>query len=349
MYEQVEKKELTETQKQVYYRKRYGYTVTLENNNYKLVSETKKNHQTDIEKKYTTLIDSSGNVSWTMESSRKSETNKYLEEQRYFYSSQTGITAIRDYNSTNSFFWVDKQGNELNRFELKDNQTAYVITTLKDGEIWMIQTKFHLREWEYDKESQEGSRERLHEYPNLSSLIFCDRNGNVLNKIDMKYAQIHNEKTISKSEDYIMYTCYKNIQKPNQIWPQHHSYIIKYDGSILKEYEDDGVWLINGSFSDNEDIYVTRGGTDFILDLPTGDIIASYETHGRSAVADKEIGIMAVLDFGTLRIINYKSNILLFYKNFDVYPKPGYVEITGDGKEVIVVTKEYLYTFRMKK
>jgi len=256
---------------------------------------------------------------------------------RIFYGSSTGITAICDYNMTNSLFWVDKQGKELNKLELENQQTAYA-TTLKDGEIWLIQTEFDILTYEKPRE-----------LPNLASLIFCDRTGNVLNTIDLKYANLHIEKTISKSEDYIMFVCYRDEYRPNQDWQQYHSYIIKYDGTIIKEYEDDGVWLINGSFSENEDVYVTRGGTDFIIDLPTGDISTSYKTHGRSAIANKETGIIAVLDFNDLRLINYKTKKLLFHKKFDVYPIPKYVEITGDGNEVIVVTENHLYTFQIKE
>ncbi|MDA3814025.1 MAG: hypothetical protein PF570_07215 [Candidatus Cloacimonetes bacterium] len=332
LYEQVNKKEFTDTEEKYYKRKIQGFSETPEIN-YKFEPETRRNPQTNIEENYITFKDDNGSVLWTMESSIG--TSDEYGASRTFYGSSSGITAIRDY--VNSIFWVDKHGNELNRLELEDKQTAY-ITTLKDGEIWLIQTEYN--SWDYSE---------LRETPNLASLIFCDRTGNILNTIDLKYANLHNEKKLSKSEDYIMFSCYKNEYRPNQVWQQHHSYIIKYDGSILKEYEDDGVWLMNGSFSENEDIYVTNGGTDFIIDLQTGDIVSSYKTHGRSAIANKETQIVAVLDFYALRIINYKTKKLLFHKKFDVYPKPQYLEITGDGKEVIVVTKDHLYTFRMKE
>ena len=336
LYEQVGKEELTDTEKNYYKRKRQGFSITPDNK-YKLVPETRRNPQTDIDEKYVTLKDESGSVLWSMES-----TNEY-EERRTFYGSSSGITAVRDYNSTNSFFWVDKQGNELNRLELKDNQTAYVATTLKDGEIWMIQTKFYLREWQFD----EGPDENLDVHPNLSSLIFCDRNGNVLNTIDLKYANILCDKTISNDEDYIMYSCYKNIHLENQTVREYQSYLIKYDGSIIKEF--DGNVFANGSFSEKEDIYVAFVSTSRIIDVATGDFLASYRAHSRSAVANKETRIVAVLDFYDLYVINYKTKKLLFKKTFDVYPKPKYLEITGDAKEIIVVTNDHLYTFRMKE
>lgn len=330
LYEQVEKEELTDFNKHYYKRKSQGFSETHEIT-YKFETETRRDSQNFVDKKYVTLKDENGNVLWTMESSMG--TSDEYGASRTFYVSSTGITAIRDYR--NSIFWVDKQGNELNRLELKDKQTAYA-TTLKDGEIWLIQTEYN--SWDYSE---------LRETPNLASLIFCDRTGNILNTIDLKYANIENDKAVSKSENYIIYSCFKKVYMKTYMKTENYSYLLRYDGTIIKEY--DGKVIANGTYSENEDIYVDKGSSSEIIDVITGEVITSYKTHGRSAVANKETGIVAVLDFDILRVINYKSNILLFHKKFDVYPYPKYLEITGDGKEVIVVTKDHLYTFRMKK
>ena len=326
-YEEVGKLEITEAQKHDYKRKRQGLSVTT-GHNYKFVPETRRNTHTNIEEKYVTFKDESGSILWSMESTNADRAS------RTFYGSSTGITAICDYNMRNSIFWVDKQGNELNRLELKDQQTAY-INTLKDGEIWMIETEFDI--WSYEKPQ---------ELPNLASLIFCDRTGNVLNTIDLKYANLYNHKAVSKSNDYIMYSCYKDIDLGHYKTSEYYTYLLKNDGTIIKEYE--GNVIANGTFSENEDLYIDKGSSSEIVNIATGEIITKFKTQN-TVVANKETEIVAVLDFGELRIINYKTKKVLFYKRFDIYPRPEYLEITGDGKEVVVVTEDHLYTFRIKE
>ncbi len=333
LYEQVGKEELTDAKKHYYKIKRQNPSYKVDHN-YSFETETRRDSPNYVDKKYVTLKDEDGTTLWTMEATLGTS-DEHIAKRGFWYS-PSGITAIRDYaDSTGSMFWIDKHGNELNRIGLKNMQTASAVP-LKDGEFWMIQTRYNWRDFG-------DSRER----PNLASLIFCDRVGNILNTIDLKYANIYNNKTFSKSEDYIMCSCYKNIHLENQTVREYQSYLIKYDGTIIKEF--DGYAFANGSFSENEDMYIAFASTRRIIDVDTGEFIATFKTHGRSAIANKEIGFVAVLDYGVLRIINYKANILLFHKKFDVYPYPKYVEITGDGKEVIVVTEDHLYTFRLKE
>lgn len=329
LYEQVGKEELSDTKKH-YYEIKTNNPSYRSDQSYSFETETRRDSQNYVDREFATLKDENGTALWTMESSIG--TSDEPGAKRGFWHSPTGITAIRDYISNNSMFWVDKQGNELNRFELMDKQIA-VASYLKNGEIWLIQSKYNY--YDYGE---------LRETSNLASLIFCDRTGNVLNTIDLKYANLHNEKSLSKSEDYIMFSCYNElgIHKGRN----YQSYLIKSDGTIVKEF--DGYAFANGSFSEKEDIYVAFTSPSRIIDVTTGEFLASYKAHSRSAVANKEIGIVAVLDFYDLRVINYKTKQLLFHKKFDVYPMPKYVEITGNGKDVIVVTKEHLYKFRMK-
>ncbi|MEA2096404.1 MAG: hypothetical protein U9P73_06905 [Candidatus Cloacimonadota bacterium] len=328
-YEEVGKLELTEAQKHDYKRKRQGLSVTSDHN-YKFVSETRRNPQTNFEEQYVTFKDESGNVLWSMESTNEDRVS------RRFYVSSIGITAICDYNMKNSLFWVDKQGNELNRLELKDQQTAYA-STLKDGEIWMIETGFDI--WSY---------EEPRELPNLASLIFCDRHGKILNSINLKYAKPYHMKAVSKSNNSIIFTCYQDIYNGNEDFTRdYYSYLLKHNGKIIKEYE--GKVIANGIFSEDEDLYIDKGSSSDIIDVATGELIISFKTHGRSAVANKDTKLIAVLDYENLRVINYQTKEILFHKKIDVYPYPDYLEITGDGKEILVVTKDYLYTFRMKE
>ena len=77
-------------------------------------------------------------------------------------------------------------------------------TTLKQGEIWLIQTEFDSYEYEDP-----------FELPKLASLIFCDSYGNKFKQIDLKYPNLYNEMTRNESNDYIMYSCYKNLVKRN--------------------------------------------------------------------------------------------------------------------------------------
>jgi hypothetical protein len=313
MYELVEEHELTEDEKYYYTRKRQNLAVNIERK-YKYTTEKRKNPKTNIEEKYVILQDENETVLWTMK-----EKNEYRQS-RTFSTSPKGITAICNYDTTNSLVWIDKQGKIINRLKLQKYQAAYP-TTLKDGEIWLIQTEFDHWNIEINPE----------EIPNLASLIFCDSYGNILNKIELKYANLYHETAVSKSYDYIMYVCHNYIKLKTNLWSEYHSYLLKYDGTIIKEYDGNYVLALNGTFSEKEDVYVGGGGS------------TSY------TIANKETGIVAVMDFGDLRVINYKTKELLFHKKFDIYPRPKYLEISGDGKEVIVVTKDHRYKFRMKE
>ncbi len=330
LYEQVEKHELSEDEKHYYTRKRQGLSVK-QKNKYKFTSEKRNNPKTNREEKYVILQDEDETVLWSMK-----EKNEYRQS-RTFIISLKGITAICNYDKTNSLVWVDKQGNIINRLKLQKYQAAYP-TTIKDSEIWLIQTEF-------DHFNIEAPRE----LPNLASLIFCDSYGNILNKIELKYANLYNEMTLSESNDYFIYVCYKVLDMGNYRTSEFQSYLFKYDGSIIKEYPDDIALVSGGYFSEKEDVYVDKGSTSRIIDLPTGEFITSFKTHGRSAVANKETGIVAILDFGDFRVINYKTKELLFHYKFEIYPRPKYLEISGDGKEVIVLTKDHRYKYRKKE
>ena len=333
LYEQVEKHELSEDEKHYYTRKRQGLSLKQEQKNkYNFTSEKRNNPKTNREEKYIILQDENETVLWSMK-----EKNEYRQS-RTFIVSIKGITAICDYDTTNSLVWVDKQCNIINRLKLQKYQAAYP-TTLKDGEIWLIQT-------EYDHWNIEIN---LEEMPNLASLIFCDSYGNILNKIELKYANLFYETAVSKSYDYIMYVCHKVLDMRNYRTSVFQSYLFKYDGSIIKEYEGNYCLAFKGTFSEKEDVYVCGGSVDYIIDLPTGEFITSFKINGISAVANKETGIVANLDFGDFRVINYKTKKLLFHYKFDIYPRPKYLEISGDGKEVIVITKDHRYKYRSKK
>lgn len=325
LYIQVEEKEISD------YDKKYDTTSIhlshKKNDNYSLIKESRKNLQNSFNESFITLNNIDGTALWSM------KVINQIGVEREFFTSSKGITVIRYYDDMNSIVWVDDQGEILNRMEFQNNLSTEP-KSIKNGEIWIIQRIPGL--YEYIPE------------PNVnSSLIFCDSRGNELNRINLKYLELNDEMAISESENYLMVYCHDGILDPT-IKRQYQSYLIKHDGTIIKEYKGKALGY-GGDFSENEDIYVSRGKRDYIIDVTSGEIITSFEAHGRTVVANKETGIIAALDFGELRVINYKTKKLLFYKKFDVYPRPEYVEITGDGKKVIVVTKDHLYTFRMKE
>ncbi|MBT3756146.1 MAG: hypothetical protein HOG24_07710, partial [Candidatus Cloacimonetes bacterium] len=272
------------------------------------------------------LSDVDGTSLWTMKALNESNWR------REFFTSFKGITAILGYDKSNSIVWVDEQGELINRLEFQ-NRLVTEPKTIKNGEIWIIQ---RIPGYEYIPE------------PNVkSSLTFCDSRGNVINKVELKYLVLDNEIAISKSEDYLIYSC-EDIRRTSKDSFQYCSYLLNYDGSVIKEFEDI-MLTFGGDFSDNEDVYVDRGSKSYIVDIATGNIMGTYSTQGRSVVANKETGILAVLDHGVLRIINYKTKQVLFQERFEGYPHPTYLEITGDAKEVIATSKNHQYTFRMKE
>ena len=327
LYKQVEKREISEFNKTSDIRKTRYFKVS-NDDKYQHTTERRINPQTGFKENYVTLTDESGAVLWTMK-----ERNE-LGWDRKFFTSSKGITAIYQYDIANSLVWIDNKGNVLNRMELQEMQTVRPVN-LKNGEIWLIQT-------EYDAVNYGV----IDDVPNLTSLIFCDGNGNMLNEIDLKHTNLIDEMALSKNNNYIMYSCYSDMHNP-KTKTQYQSLLIKFDGTIIREY--DKALGRGGDFSEKGDIYVNGGSRSYVIDVSTGKFLASYRAHSRSAVANKGTGIVAVLDFYDLRVINYKTKKLLFHKKFDVYPEPKYLEITGDAKEVIVVTKDHLYTFRMKE
>lgn len=329
LYELVEEREISEFNKMKDTRQMATFHVN-EDERYLLTKENRKNAMTGFNEEFVTLTDENGSPLWSMKGKNESGWK------RKFYTSSKGITLIYHYDSISSYAWIDKDSKILNSFKLEEMQTAYP-QTLKNGEIWLFQTEYDFYNF--------GTNPK--EIQNLTSLIFFDNRGNVVNEIDLKYNSLANDFTVSKNENYLVYTC-ENIRSNSNDGFQICSYLLNFDGSVIKEYEGKAL-TFNGDFSDNEDVYVDRGSKSYIIDVTTGDIMATYSTQGRSVVADKETGILAVLDHGELRIINYKTKQVLFHERFEGYPHPTYLEITGDAKEVIVITKDHQYTFRMKE
>ena len=326
LYEQVGKEEVSDYKKK---HDRRGAYFSTKQNSYHLLEENKIVESSKYPQKFVTLNNKNGTALWTM----KAYNQKGFE--RDFFVSSKGVTFIRNYEDWKSIAWVDIHGEVINRMEFTNNLTSDPILIGKEDH-WIIKREPDYREFD-----------ESYDFNAKSSLIFCDGNGNVLNEVVMKYASLHNDFTISENDNYIMYYC-RTYGVSSYVKNDYHSYLLNFDGSIIKEYEGKALTKF-GDFSENEDVHVSSGRSSYIVDIETGDIISAFRTHGRSVVANKETGIVALIDFDDLRILNYETKRLLFHKRFELDSRANYLEISGDAKEVIVITKDHQYTFRMKE
>ncbi|MBT3756075.1 MAG: hypothetical protein HOG24_07335 [Candidatus Cloacimonetes bacterium] len=322
-YELVEKKEVTNYPQK---RDNMGAYFSTKQDNYITTTEIRRSPQNGRNESFVTLKDASGKALWSIKELNESNW------QREFFTSSKGVTFIRSYNDSKSIAWVDTHGEVINRMEFDNNLTSNPILIGKEDN-WIIQRE----PGRYDDSPDSNVN---------SSLIFCDSNGNVLNEVVMKYPMLYNDFAVSENDNYIIFSC--TTFDNSNIGSKFRSYLLNFDGTIIKEYEGKVLSYL-GDFSENEDVYVSTGRRYYVVDIETTEIITSFKAHSRAAIANKETGIIAVLDYDNLRIVNYETKRLLFHETFDVYPVPSYVEISGDAKEVIVITKSHQYTFRMKE
>lgn len=98
-----------------------------------------------------------------------------------------------------------------------------------------------------------------------------------------------------------------------------------------------------GYFSDDEEVYVQIGVRGYIVDVSSGDLIYRFSKHGPAKVSNKKQSILAVADYRSLFIVNYKTEEVHFVTGFKDEIKKLF--ITPDGEEVTVTTKKNFYRF----
>ena len=201
---------------------------------------------------------------------------------------------------------------------------------LADGEYWMISSVF-------DNDEILPSDVKN---PDQSRLYFFDSTGNLLNQIDLKYNKIRQDMSVSDDGDLVMFTCYKDWTKGRKL---KYSYYLRSNGTIVKEYED--LPIGSGKFSEDNSLYKIVDSA--IMDTETGDIISNIPGQGPAGISNKGANILAVYDSFNLRIINFETKELLYFKRFE-YPGPNYIEVSGDGKEVIITMNNSFQKYRLK-
>jgi len=322
LYEVISQEKLTSAERINYYNKTYQYSPKIETD-YTIRMEKIRDQKTGMMKKYVTLVDSSGIECWT----------KYSEsEHPQLYVAQNNISVFTSYDNWNSVVWFDKKGNELNRINFDNDEIIARARPLKNGEYWIITTDF-----DNNFEIQSNNK-------NLLSLIFTDKFGNILNKINLKYPNYGTYSTISRSEEYLMMSCTEGQAGKRDY--KYYSYFLKANGTIVKEYNK---LISRGYFSDNETIYISNGK---IMDVSTGEFITSFISHGSCKSANKGIPVFVSSEGNVLRIVDYEKKELLFYKEFKYGEKPceiEYVEISGDGKTIKALARGRLYKFELIK
>jgi len=273
-----------------------------------------------------TLVDSEGNSYWEINRDSNYDFNFRL------CAANNGISTL---SKDNIIYWIDPDSTVINTLELEENVHGYS-RPLKNGKYWFILK---------DMQSYEGD---YYEDPDFKKeMIYTDKQSNVLIRKEFKYNDLYDRICISKNDNYLMFVCTDYDSKTGQ---NKQSYLLRANGELIKEYED--IWLGNGSFSDDEKLFISDSRNSRILDVETGEFITYFNTYGDSRIANKGTDIFVNNDDNQVRVINYKTGEKLFSKKFNV-PNRSYevkwVSISGDAKTVKVAFNNHLYVYRMKE
>ena len=322
LYEMVDKHQMEPDEKLKYTQKRQKIYRDKKEINYEYKESYKTNSDTGNKEKYYTLYDVNGNELWSISAGGY-----------YTYKTATtapnGISLVSKYDENCSLAWLDLQGNVLNKFPVEKFKNISP-RALADGEYWMVSSVF---------DNDEIPKNNV-ENPDQSRLYFFDSTGNLLNQIDLKYKKLFREMTVSDDEKLIMFTCYKDWTKGRSLY---YSYYMKSNGTIIKEY--DNLHIGDGRFSEDNSLYKI---VDYaIMDAESGNIISNIPGQGPSATSNKGANILAIYDSHDLRIINFETKELLYEKRFK-YPGPNYIEVSGDGKEIILTMRNSFQKYRLK-
>lgn len=321
MYELVDEHDLTDQETSILRAKKHP--SFRETKDYKFKEEEKIDTR-GFPQLFFTLRDKDGNEFWSMPAYEKGIC-------RAFAVAKNGISVIHEFSDSTKIIWLDTHGNILNSFVIEKNKSTWR-TPIKDGEYWMVYSFYN----KYDETIFKSDVEN----PDQSRLYFFDSAGNLLNQVLLKYKERYSETTYSKNDDMIMFTCYEDLPRYQK---KYHSYYFRFDGSIIGEYENR--ILGEGKFSEDESLFLAF--SNVVVDTETGEMLIYFRSGGPSVISNQKESILASNDMGAFHIVNLKTKEVLFYKGFP-YPDPKYIEISGDGKEVIVLHQKKFYKFRMK-
>jgi hypothetical protein len=256
-----------------------------------------------------------------------------LMQEETFEVVQNGISKIIHGGNNYTISWKDSARNELNRHHFEKGKQITPIS-FTNGNLIVIA---HFNEYQSDETPISWV-----ENPKQSKLYFFDNIGNLLNQINLKYHLVYDEFKINEDVDRLFLTSY---EKAPRYQTSAHSYLMKSDGTVIAEYV--GIGATFGKFSEDGSYYLVNTTTKYLIDTDSGDIVTTYKTNEPSAVSDKNVNILAVFESGTLRIVNLKTKQLLFSKYFEL-PSPNYIEVTGDGNEVIFTRKNSIFKIQNK-
>lgn len=245
--------------------------------------------------------------------------------------SNNGNMLVSRYDSETTLAWLSQSGAVLNKLELNPDQNAGGFT-LKNGSRW------HIRTYYSNGNGNDENPEKL----NLTTVYFSDQDGNILNYHEMIYPRYYNETSVSRNGEYIFMSCYKK-NKNKRIY---HSYLFTSEGILVKEYPRQ--MLSKGYFSEDGSIYICYSKVSKLIDTETGDIIASIRTSEPPQPADKNTNTITIIERNKVKIMNYKSQQLLFDVDFPSFREMynvRAVNISCDAKKVKVLIDKTLFTF----
>lgn len=287
-------------------------------------SEYHPDDKSGFNKEHLALYNPQGQKYWSKEKK---------EDYGFIVAAKTDVAVFINYDNINSVVWFDKSGSELNRIDFEDKNIVSKAKPLKNGKYWVIITEISddpINPKTIDKET------------NLLSLIFTDGRGNILSQNKLKYPNLLYTVTINESNETLMCCSVENFNNGRE---KVYSYLFKYDGKLIKEFADKNI--TGGLFSEDNKLYfaVRR-----LYDMTTNEFITYLPAMGDCMPANKGVDILVASEWDDLRIINYKTKELYFYKEFDndkTANDVGSINISGDGTIVRAIVGEYLYTYEL--
>lgn len=294
---------------------------------YELVKEKVQNSDTGMSNVHITLKSKNGNILWN-------KTKNENESSSYYIVSNSGIVAETDKSDT-SIKWYNTDGDLINTIKYDyflvpsvkhfNNSSNWAITLLVDN--------YYFDETENPVEV-------------AASVIITDKNGNIMSNTKLDFPYFRSPIIFSNKCSFYSVCCYGPTNGNGDI--EAKSYLVSSKGKIISFVK--GSYYTNGSFSEDENLYVTRTRNSEIIDTSSGEVLATFPNSGYSKIANKKFPFIINKSSNRITLYNYKTSEILFEKSFKELRGTSnlqYMYISPDAKLFQFIIKETLYEYKL--